>query len=51
MHTSDIHAAKRISFNINDQSEFARAVAEYKKGECKYCSVIDCVYVVNESRK
>uniref|UniRef100_F1KUZ2 Ubiquitin carboxyl-terminal hydrolase n=1 Tax=Ascaris suum TaxID=6253 RepID=F1KUZ2_ASCSU len=34
MHTSDIHAAKRISFNINDQSEFARAVAEYKKDIC-----------------
>uniref|UniRef100_A0A914SDI7 Ubiquitin carboxyl-terminal hydrolase n=1 Tax=Parascaris equorum TaxID=6256 RepID=A0A914SDI7_PAREQ len=32
MHTSDIHSAKRISFNINDQSEFAKAVAEYKKG-------------------
>ncbi|VDM48728.1 unnamed protein product [Toxocara canis] len=34
MHTSNIHAAKRIMFNINDQSEFAKAVAEYKKDIC-----------------
>ncbi|VDK50417.1 unnamed protein product [Anisakis simplex] len=32
MFTSDRRSAKRIFCNINDQSEFAKAVAEFKKG-------------------